>query len=302
MDKLNGLRIDPQRINFKDEWGIDFTCAYEPTYPVWQIAANLNSPFDLLPPGCLKRDIYHVTPLGKCYSLNGISINEIAALASEIWRAQFEPKMREALFELFLETRALTLLELAKRFPGKAPSIDSKKLFNKLFNVSNENRRRRLHIPVHGGDRRSNKSVKGPNILILYALHVVMLKHYWAQAIADFEKENYRRAYLAKFKTTSLFEILSCAFPVQPEVLEDLLNEIYKRAVEKKPEYQPLGLALKHANAILPLSAHGKYNTLRSCYQEGLKQARKYRKYYRNTVLDEMFFSKIGRPRRKTEK
>lgn len=303
MGKLDNLRFELQKVSFKDEWGIDFNCSYESTYPAWQIAADLNSPFGLLPPGCVKKSIYRVTPLHNRYSLREIGIEEIATVASDIWCSSFESKMREALFELMIETRALTLIKLTTLFPGKAPFIDAKKLFNALFKACKDNRRRRLDTPLHGGGRRG-KDYRTPSLLVLYALYVTILKRLWKDVIEFFKERDYSSECINEFKKTRIFEILSGAFPLPSGVLEDILTKVHKYRCEGKikPEHQPLGFALQHANAILNIHKTAKYNTLRSHYQEGLAQARKYKGYQEYTILDEMFFSKIKRSRRKAKK
>lgn len=252
-------RFKKLRITFEDRWETDFICAYEPTYPLWYIAINLDTPF-LLIKDRSKYGLWDNTHDTQ-YIPKGMDENEIAAIAWKVWQNQFEPKMKEALSELILETAALTLLEINKKFPGEVTSIDATRLFNAVFRLSNAKKKLRLEVPSHGGARAKKSYFQSIEDEIEFVLIVMLAMPLWEYVIKFLEEREYDPKCIDEVQRSEKFEHFSRLYPVPQKLLKDA----YKRKHHSRPELAPLGFALRHAG-ILVTKEEMKYNTLKTYF------------------------------------
>lgn len=287
---LMELLFERISIELKDKWGGKLQCTYDPAPQIRQIANRLNS---LFPPRAQNKNSIELdVELGykQCQS-NEVKAFHIAKIAFDIWREQFESKIKEFISELFLETSILTLRELARRFPERFSKVDCTSLFRIYFDKSINRRRTRLKANLHGGAREKHCHFRANVNYFELMMYVLPLLRLWDYVTAFFEDHAYEPGCVDAVKLSEEFLKYADAYPVP----QSLLKDVYKRRWEKKKEYSPLGFALKHAHGLLGIEQKFNYNTFKTYYYRGRNIASEYIKSGPKGNIEEMSYAEYDK-------
>jgi hypothetical protein len=305
-DDLDFLKFGMERIMFKERRGsvVDISC--DPSHIIKDVARLLNGLYPPVRKSEGKSGV-SVEASNDSSGLINPTIIDIANIAYSIWQHQFSQKMKEAFFELFMETFALTAIELSKKYPDQFNKVDPTMLLNIVSKGHYQSRRRRLNAQKHGGNRWKRNSFNEVVQPIVFAYYVDCLRLLW-KYISDFvEKSDHDPESINKLKRTKVYELLSEIFPVPKRLLTDILKKHEQR---KKPEYQPLGFAVRHASLLLEIKKNTgedyTFNTLLALYRKGQNKAYEYKDFLKkhsdNPIVAEMISPKRRKPNIKLAK
>ncbi|HWS99832.1 MAG TPA: hypothetical protein VN256_06110 [Pyrinomonadaceae bacterium] len=118
----------------------------------------------------------------------------------------------------------------------------------------------------HGGSRRKATQLKSPAELKELVLVIDQLRELWEYVTKFFEKNDYEAECIEMIKASSKFQRLSNTYPVT----DAQLRKVYKRKSSRKPELEPLSLAIEHARQALNIKL--KPNTVKARYLQAKKQ------------------------------
>jgi hypothetical protein len=137
-----------------------------------------------------------------------------------------------------------------------------------LLDVFEKSTKKSFGLPTgHGGSRRKATQLKSPAELENLVLVIDQLRELWEYVTKFFENNDYEAECVEMIKASSKFQRLSKSYPV----MDAQLKKVYKRKSSRKPELEPLSLAIEHARQALNIKL--KPNTVKARYLQAKKQA-----------------------------
>lgn len=188
---------------------------------------------------------------------------------------QLQPMMRRGLELLFmlsigvLHRQVIEEEKLRRIANGISPleNVDEG-LIKHLLDAFEKSTKKSFGLPTgHGGSRRKATQLKSPAELKELVRIVDDLHELWEYMTEFFERNDYEAGCVEMIKASSGFKRLSKQYSVP----DDLLKKVFKRKSSRKPELEPLNLAIEHVRQILNIKL--KPNTVKARYLQARKQS-----------------------------
>jgi hypothetical protein len=188
---------------------------------------------------------------------------------------QLQPMMTRGLDLLFLLSVGILRQQLIEEEKlrrianGTSPLENVDEGFIKhLLDAFDKSTKKSFGLPTgHGGSRRKATQLKSPAELKELVRVIDDLHDLWKHAAEFFEKNEYEAGCVEMIKVSSEFKRLSKKYLVP----DALLKKVFNRKSSRKPELEPLSLAIEHARQILNIKL--KPNTVKARYLQARKQA-----------------------------
>lgn len=188
---------------------------------------------------------------------------------------QLYPMMSRGLDLLFhlsvgiLHRQVMEEEKLRRIANGESPLENVDEGFIKhLLDAFEKSTKKSFGLPTgHGGSRRKATQLKSPAELKELVRIVDDLHELWKYTTEFFERNDYEAGCVEMIKASSGFKRLSKQYSVPG----DLLKKVFKRKSSRKPELEPLNLAIEHVR--LALNIKLKPNTVKARYLQARKQA-----------------------------
>jgi hypothetical protein len=188
---------------------------------------------------------------------------------------QLHPMMTRGLELLFmlsvgmLERQVIEGEKLRRIANGLSPleNVDEG-LIKHILDAFEKSTKKSFGLPTgHGGSRRKATQLKIPAELKELVRIVDNLHELWKYTTEFFERNDYESGCVEMIKASSGFKRLSKQYLVPG----DLLKKVFKRKSSRKPELEPLNLAIEHVRLVLNIKL--KPNTVKARYLQARKQA-----------------------------
>lgn len=141
-------------------------------------------------------------------------------------------------------------------------------LIKHILDAFDKSTKKSFGLPTgHGGSRRKATQLKSPAELKELVRIVDDLHELWEYTTEFFERNDYEAGCVEMIKASSGFKRLSKQYSVP----DDLLKNVFKRKSSRKPELEPLNLAIEHVRQIFNIKL--KPNTVKARYLQARKQA-----------------------------
>jgi hypothetical protein len=188
---------------------------------------------------------------------------------------QLHPMMTRGLELLFmlsvgmLQRQVIEEEKLRRIANGLSPleNVDEG-LIKRILDAFEKSTKKSFGLPTgHGGSRRKATQLKSPAELKELVRIVDDLHELWKYTTEFFERNDYEAGCVEMIKASSGFKRLSKQYSVPG----DLLKKVFKRKSSRKPELEPLNLAIEHVRLVLNIKL--KPNTVKARYLQARKQA-----------------------------
>ena len=187
---------------------------------------------------------------------------------------QLHPMIGRALDALFLLStgmlhRQVIEQENLRRIANGLSPLENvdKGLINHVLGAFNKSTKQSFGLPTgHGGSRRKATQLKSSAELKELVRVIDDLRKLWKYVTNFFENNNYEGGCVEMIKVSSEFKRLSKKY----SVTDASLRKVYKRKSSRKPELEPLSLAIEHARHELNIEL--KPNTIKAQYLQAKKE------------------------------